>query len=128
MITESVLPPGIAAWIWPRVEWPDAAKCAADCVALGITCVIPQAGLGALAWSEKHRTTFESAGITICPGLGMDGTHTKSEFSDAIVAIVDAFGRCMLDWESPKRWETRGGNDLASNTGPAHVCRMPQSS
>lgn len=114
------LPPGVWVWYWPKGPggWGDAAAVAARLVALGgdariVAGVIPQASLYAPAWTARHRAAFESAGLLVTPALGMDGDHGAEDLAAATRDALGAFGRCGWDWESPKRWESPGGNALA---------------
>ena len=64
--------PGVHMIVWPRDGWSkiDAARLAADLVALGCVGVIPQASDTAPAWIRANGKALADAGLDIVAGLG----------------------------------------------------------
>lgn len=118
---------GLHLWIWPggRNEgWKTAREQAERVLALGGVGVIPQAGLIAPAWlagrdhgeSKPRVEIFQSYGLQVTAGLGMDGSNATRE--TIVRAINDALAMpdvCVMGDEEKQLWETVLGRLLAQN-------------
>ncbi len=100
---------------WPGADGAekDPKVLVADLLEIGAVGIIPQYGLGAGEWAANHRSLFESAGLQVTLGLGLDGSHTVTEYVHAIRDGIEQIGRVGLDWEDPHKWETLSGFRLA---------------
>lgn len=109
-----VLPQGIHAWLWPGAGgWGDPGAEIAAAVDQGIRGLIPQAGLDT-SWCAKHADAMRAAGLFVTCGLGLDGHDSDAPACIAAIArALDCADAVMLDWESPRRFETVAGRALA---------------
>lgn len=112
----SFLRPGRHVWLWAHNGFHnvDAPGVAADCQALGLVGALPHLSLESPAWCERWLHTFMGAGVDVTASLGMDGGHTPRAIADAIKHGLHATVRCMMDWESPKVWESKHGRAIAN--------------
>lgn len=100
---------------WPGADDAETAPEAivADLGKIGAAGIVVMYGLDAGEWTAQHRSLFESAGLQVTLGLGMDGEHRVDEYVHAICDGIERIGRVLLNWEETHKWETLAGFRLA---------------